>query len=106
MGVAGERRVPGLDASKTAFIRAFSDAETFHILASEDKREVAGVGTGGKKSLDKVFRDGWVQKPVSSDHVLFVSHLTLCFPFYGFHSQVGFPFMVAFGWPRFPSLQI
>lgn len=104
MGVAGERRVPGLDASKTAFIRAFSDAETFHILASEDKREIAGVGTGGEKSLDKVFRDGWVQKPVSSDHVLFVSHLTLCFPFYGFHSQVGFPFIVAFGWPRFPSL--
>ena len=64
MGVAGERRVPGLDASKTAFIRAFSDAETFHILASEDKREIAGVGTGGEKSLDKVFRDGWVQKPV------------------------------------------
>ena len=50
MGVAGERRVSGLDASKIAFIRAFSDAETFHILASEDKREVAGVGTGGKKA--------------------------------------------------------
>lgn len=50
MGVAGERRVSGLGTSKTAFLRAFADAETFHILASEDKREVAGLGTGGEKA--------------------------------------------------------
>lgn len=33
VGVIGQRGVPSLETPKTAFVRAFSEAETHHILA-------------------------------------------------------------------------
>ena len=45
MGAIGERELRGLETSKTAFVRAFSDAETHHIPASANKRELSGLGT-------------------------------------------------------------
>lgn len=91
VAVAGERRVSGLDTSKTAFIRAFSDAETFHILASEDKREVAGLGTGGKKPRHKQGLQEWLDPEasvISSCSFCLSSHIMLSFLWASFSGRL------------------
>lgn len=107
VGVIGERGVPGLETSKTAFVRAFSGAETHHIPASANKRELSGLGTE-KKSRHKQGLQEWLD-PGTQCHqaMFFFSPISQsCFPPYGCHSQLGSPFMVTLGCFRLPSLQI